>query len=134
MPTRCSIESEGASSPVTGSAGLWILPATLVAKLGPYAVNNVALRKEGSSQKVQKNMSIPKANAHRSEPDHQSASSDCLITKEQVREKLNLVSTRGVDDLVRRRVIPVIILGHRTRRFSWPAVQAAIAKLTVKSI
>ena len=79
-------------------------------------------------------MPQPKAAAQGSEATIQSASSDCLLTKEQIREKLNLRSTRGVDELVRRRVIPVMVLGHRTRRFSWPAVQAALEKLTVKSI
>jgi len=59
---------------------------------------------------------------------------DELLNKEQLRAMLNLRSTRGVDELVRRRLIPVIVLGHRTRRFSWPDVKAAIAKVTVKSI
>ncbi len=57
-----------------------------------------------------------------------------LLTKEQLRDRLNLKSTRGVDELVRRRVVPVVVLGHRTRRFSWPAVQAAIEKLTIQAV
>lgn len=62
------------------------------------------------------------------------AHSEHLLDKEGLRQKLNLPSTRGVDELVRRRAIPVIVLGHRTRRFSWPAVQAAIAKLTINAV
>jgi hypothetical protein len=57
-----------------------------------------------------------------------------LLDKEELRKKLNLPSTRGVDELVRRRKIPVVRLGHRTVRFSWPKVQAALEKLTIKEI
>lgn len=57
-----------------------------------------------------------------------------LLTKVQIKERLNLPSTRGVDELVRRRKIPVVKLGHRTVRFNWPDVQAAIAKLTLKAV
>lgn len=57
-----------------------------------------------------------------------------LLTKEDLRQRLNLKSTRGVDELVRRRKISVIRLGHRTARFSWPAVQAAIERLTIKEV
>ncbi len=60
--------------------------------------------------------------------------SDRLLTKEELRQKLNLSSTRGVDELVRRRIVPVVVLGHRTRRFSWPAVQAAIEKVTIQAV
>lgn len=59
---------------------------------------------------------------------------DILLTKEELRQRLNLPSTRGVDELTRRRKIPVIRLGHRTVRFSWPAVEAALKKLTTKEI
>ena len=57
-----------------------------------------------------------------------------LLDKEHLRQKLGLESIRGVDELVRRRKIPVIRLGHRTVRFSWPAVEAAIKRLTVNEI
>jgi hypothetical protein len=59
---------------------------------------------------------------------------DNLLTKKQLRRKLNLPSTRGVDELVRKRKVPYLRLGHRTLRFSWPAVQAALAKLTVREV
>jgi hypothetical protein len=61
-------------------------------------------------------------------------STENLLNKEELRLKLNLQSTRGVDELVRRRKIPVVKLGHRTVRFYWPDVQAAIAKLTLKAV
>jgi hypothetical protein len=57
-----------------------------------------------------------------------------ILDKEQLRYRLNLMSTRGVDELVRKRKIPVIRMGHRTVRFNWAAVQAALAKLTIKEI
>jgi hypothetical protein len=59
---------------------------------------------------------------------------EALLDKEQLRQKLNLISIRGVDELVRRRKIPCVRLGHRTVRFSWPAVEAALKRLTVKEI
>jgi hypothetical protein len=59
---------------------------------------------------------------------------DALLDKEMLRQRLNLESTRGVDELVRKRKIPVIRIGHRTVRFSWPHVRAALEKLTVKEI
>jgi hypothetical protein len=57
-----------------------------------------------------------------------------LLSKEEIRQKLNLISIRGVDELVRRRKIRVVRLGHRTVRFSWPAVEAALKRLTIKEI
>jgi hypothetical protein len=57
-----------------------------------------------------------------------------LLNKEEIRQRLNLISLRGVDELVRRRKIPYLRLGHRTLRFSWPAVEAALARLTIKEV
>ena len=57
-----------------------------------------------------------------------------LLTKEQLRDALNLPSTRMVDELVRRRKIPVLRLGHRTLRFDLAKVQAALEKLELKAI
>ena len=59
---------------------------------------------------------------------------DIFLDKEGLRLRLNLESTRAVDELVRRRKIPVVRLGHRTVRFSWPEVRAALDKLTVKEV
>ena len=57
-----------------------------------------------------------------------------LLTKEQLRDALNLPSTRMVDELVRRRKIPVLRLGYRTVRFDLAKVQAALEKLELKAI
>jgi hypothetical protein len=57
-----------------------------------------------------------------------------LLNKEQLRQRLNLASVRGVDEMVKRRKIPVIRIGHRTVRFSWPDVEVALERLTLKAI
>ena len=57
-----------------------------------------------------------------------------LLTKEQLRQKLNLPSTRMVDELVRKRKIPVQKLGHRTVRFDYERVRAALDKLEIKEV
>jgi hypothetical protein len=57
-----------------------------------------------------------------------------LLDKEELRQKLGLESIRGVDELIRKKKIPVIRIGHRTVRFSWPKVEAALERLTVHPI
>jgi excisionase family DNA binding protein len=57
-----------------------------------------------------------------------------LLNKEQLRQRLNLTSVRCVEMMVKRRKIPVIRMGHRTVRFSWPDVEAALEKLTVRAV
>ena len=57
-----------------------------------------------------------------------------LLTKEQLRDALNLPSTRMVDELVRRRKIPVLRLGYRTVRFDLAKVHAALEKLELKAV
>jgi hypothetical protein len=57
-----------------------------------------------------------------------------LLTKEQLRQVLNLPSTRGVDELVRRRVISAIRLGWRTVRFDLSTVLKELERVTVRSI
>ena len=57
-----------------------------------------------------------------------------LLTKEELRQKLNLPHVRIIEDMTRKRKIPVISLGYRTKRYSWPKVQAALEKLTNKEI
>jgi hypothetical protein len=57
-----------------------------------------------------------------------------LLTKEELRQELNLPSTRSVEEMVKRRKIPVIRMGHRTVRFSLPKVLAALEKLTVRAV
>jgi hypothetical protein len=58
----------------------------------------------------------------------------CLLTKNQLARRLGLPSARGVEELVRRKAIPVIRLGHRTRRFSWPDVLNAVGRLTIREV
>lgn len=57
-----------------------------------------------------------------------------LLTKEEMRATLNLPSTRMIDELVRKRKIPVIRLGHRTVRFDLVKVEAALERLELKAV
>ena len=57
-----------------------------------------------------------------------------LLTKEELRVRLNLPSVRMVDELMRRRKIPYLRLGHRTIRFEWTKVQAALARFECKAV
>ena len=50
-----------------------------------------------------------------------------LIAKEELSKRLNL-SAAGVMNLVHRRAIPFIRLGHRTIRFRWSEVETAIER------
>ena len=61
-------------------------------------------------------------------------SSADLIGKEELRCRLNLPSIRMVEELMRKRKIPYIRLGHRTVRFSWPKVLEAIAAFEHRAI
>lgn len=56
-----------------------------------------------------------------------------LLDKSQLAERLG-ITVRGVECLVAQRKIPVCRLGHRTVRFSWPKVAAALAKLETHAI
>jgi hypothetical protein len=55
-----------------------------------------------------------------------------FLDKEQLRKRLSLPSTRGVDELMRTKRIPFLRLGHRTVRFDWPKVEKALARFEVK--
>ena len=57
-----------------------------------------------------------------------------LLNKEQLRQRLNLPSVRCVDEMVKRRKIPIIRLGYRTVRFSLSDVEVALDRLTDKAI
>jgi len=48
-----------------------------------------------------------------------------LITKEELASRLSMTPD-AIKNLVYRRVIPVLRLGHRTIRFRWSEVEAAI--------
>ena len=67
-------------------------------------------------------------------PTHGTEDRERLLTKREVAQMLNLPSTRSIDELVRRRALPVIRFGWRTIRFSPRAVEAALEKLTVKAM
>jgi excisionase family DNA binding protein len=55
-----------------------------------------------------------------------------FLTKSEVAQKLNLPSTRVVEDLVSRGHLPAIRLGHRTVRFRWSDVEKTLETLTIK--
>ena len=57
-----------------------------------------------------------------------------LLTKEDVREKLNLASTRGVDQLMRARKIRFLVLGHRTVRFEESKLMEDLQKFELKAV
>ena len=57
-----------------------------------------------------------------------------LLSKSQLRKALNLPSTRIVDEMMRRRRIPFIRLGHRTVRFDLDRVLEALSRLEVRAI
>ncbi len=65
---------------------------------------------------------------------HKSGASNGYLDKEQLRQLLNLPSTRMVDELMRKRKIPFLKLGHKTIRFEWPKVKAAIEKFEHKAV
>ncbi len=56
-----------------------------------------------------------------------------LLTKEDLARRL-AVSMDGLNKMVADKRIPVIKLGWRTHRFSWPAVEKALAKLTIAEV
>ena len=57
-----------------------------------------------------------------------------LIDKKELRRRLNLPSVRMVEELMRKRKIPYLRLGHRTIRFSWSKVLEAISKFERRAI
>ena len=56
------------------------------------------------------------------------------LTKEDVRARLQLPSIRMVEEMMRKRKIPFTKLGHKTVRFDWPKVEAALAKLEIREV
>ena len=57
-----------------------------------------------------------------------------LLTKEQLRERLNVPHVRIIEEMTRKKKLPVCRLGYRTLRYDWIKVQAALEKLTVKAV
>lgn len=56
-----------------------------------------------------------------------------FLNKSEVAEALGLTK-RGVEEMMRRRKIPFLKLGHRTVRFDWEAVEKAVARLEYKAV
>ena len=59
---------------------------------------------------------------------------DDFLTKEQLKERLNLPSTRMVDEMMKKRMIPFQKPGHGTIRFNWEKVKAALDKFEHKAV
>jgi hypothetical protein len=57
-----------------------------------------------------------------------------FLDKEQLRVLLNLPSTRMVDELMRKKKIPFLKLGHKTIRFEWKKVNAALEKFECRAV
>ena len=57
-----------------------------------------------------------------------------LLTKEELRQRLNLPSTRMVDELMRKRKIPYLKLGAKTVRFDYAKVLVALEKFEIKEV
>ena len=65
---------------------------------------------------------------------HGSAANDpALLTRKQLAKKLGL-STRSIDNLQKRRALPVIKLTARCCRYSLPACLAALQRFEVEAI
>ncbi|HEV7405174.1 MAG TPA: hypothetical protein VGO11_19680 [Chthoniobacteraceae bacterium] len=56
-----------------------------------------------------------------------------FLTIEELAQRLKL-SVSGVKKMQARRLIPVVKLGSKCARYSWQAVQAALAKVTVREM
>ena len=50
---------------------------------------------------------------------------DQMLTKEELRQRLNVPHVRIIEEMTRKRKIPVCKLGYRTLRYDWSKVQAA---------
>jgi excisionase family DNA binding protein len=55
------------------------------------------------------------------------------LNKLELAERLG-ITRHGVEELMRRRKIPFLTLGHRTVRFYWPAVERALCRLEHRAI
>jgi excisionase family DNA binding protein len=60
--------------------------------------------------------------------------SDELLTKEELAARLRVPSIRIIEQMMRKRQIPFIKLGHRTVRFDWVKVEQAVARLETAAI
>jgi excisionase family DNA binding protein len=55
------------------------------------------------------------------------------LNKSQLAERLG-VTRRVVEEMMRRRKIPYLSLGHRTVRFFWPTVERALSKFEHRAV
>ena len=55
------------------------------------------------------------------------------LNKLELAERLG-ITERCVKEMMRRRKIPFLKLGHRTVRFDWAAVEKAVARLEYKAV
>ena len=55
------------------------------------------------------------------------------LNKVELAERLG-IKKRGIEELMRRRKIPFLTLGHRTVRFFWPAVEQALARFEHRAV
>jgi excisionase family DNA binding protein len=55
------------------------------------------------------------------------------LNKQELAAKLG-ITRRNVEEMMRRRKIPFIALGHRTVRFHWPSVEKALGRFEHKAI
>lgn len=78
---------------------------------------------------------IPNENPHGASVPATETAADVsdLITKKVCARKASL-STRTIENLMKRRLIPWVALSKRCVRFSWPSVRAALCRLEVKEV
>jgi hypothetical protein len=57
-----------------------------------------------------------------------------LLTKEEIRQRLQLKSTHKVDTMVKAGLLPVICMGSKTLRFYWPDVEKALKKMVLNAV
>ena len=57
-----------------------------------------------------------------------------FLTKEQLRQRLNLPSTRMIDGMMKKRMIPYLKWGSKTVRFDFEKVTAALEKFELKAV
>ena len=65
---------------------------------------------------------------------NQGESNEDFLTKEQLRDRLNLPSTRKVDDMMKKRMIPFHKWGPKTVRFDYEKVKTALDKFERKAV
>jgi hypothetical protein len=57
-----------------------------------------------------------------------------LLAEKQLLKRLGTISPKKLWELRQKKLIPVIVLGHRTLRYNEAAVRRAIQKLTIKEV